>query len=90
MVRLVHISRTSLLPYEQDLFDPAGRVATQVFYENYQKFGDIQFPTQITINRPIDEYSLKIAVVKLIPNDKLDDDQFDLKIPDGVTVQKLP
>jgi outer membrane lipoprotein-sorting protein len=48
------------------------------------------FPTLITIKRPVDLYSLKIEVTKLTVNETFDSDQFELKIPAGVTVQKMP
>lgn len=88
-VRTIHISRASLLPYEQDLYDHEGHVVTTVTYDNYQKYSDIDFPSSILIKRPLDEYTVKFDISKLIVNQKLDDEQFMLKIPDGITVQKM-
>lgn len=88
-VRVVHISRVNLLPFQQDIYDDHGQVVTQATYEAYQAYGDQQFPTVITIKRPLDEYTLKIAVTKLTVNQPFDSDQFELKIPDGVTVKKM-
>ncbi len=88
-LRIVHISRTNLLPYQQDVFDPQGNVVTRTFYSNYQKAGDIQFPMKIVITRPLDQLSLTITVTKLDLTQKLEDDQFDLKIPDGVPVEQM-
>lgn len=86
--RVVHISGTTLLPYEQDIYQN-GHVVTIVLYDNYQKFGEIEFPMSISITRPLDEYSLKITVNKLTLNEKIDDEGFVLKFPEGVTVQKM-
>ncbi len=86
--RVVHISRTSLLPYQQDIYQ-AGHIVTIIVYDNYQKFGDVEFPMSISINRPIDEYSLKITINKITLNEKIDDEQFVLKFPEGLTVQKM-
>ena len=88
-LRVVHINRVDLEPYQQDIYDENGRLVTTVQYSNYQKFGDLEFPTEIVINRPIDEYTLKVTVQKLTPNQKMDDDQFELEIPSGVTVETL-
>jgi len=88
-IRVVHISRVTLKPYEQDIYDAAGRVVTIVTYEKYQKFGDIDFPMNILITRPLDEYSLNIVVTKVTLNQKLDDESFVLKIPDDVPIQKM-
>jgi outer membrane lipoprotein-sorting protein len=88
-VRIVHFNRTTLLPYQQDIYDDHGRLATSATYDSYQKFGDIDFPTQININRPIDEYAIKITVSKATPNQKMEPDQFELCIPAGYKVQNM-
>jgi outer membrane lipoprotein-sorting protein len=87
--RVIHYSRETLLPYKQDIYDEAGRVVTTVNYSKYQKYGEIEFPGEIDITRPFDEYALKIAIVKLTPNTTLDDEQFKLEIPAGMTVQRM-
>jgi outer membrane lipoprotein-sorting protein len=87
--RVIHYSRETLLPYKQDIYDEAGRVVTSVDYSNYQKYGEIEFPSEIDITRPFDEYALKISIVKLTPNQTLDDEQFKLEIPAGMTVQHM-
>jgi outer membrane lipoprotein-sorting protein len=43
----------------------------------------------IDIKRPLDEYELKLQVTKLMLNQPLENDQFELKIPPGVTVQTM-
>lgn len=87
--RVIHYNRRNLTPYKQDIYDPAGRIVTTVLYSNYQKFGEIEFPTEIDINRPFDEYALKITITKLTPNQSLDDEQFHLEIPAGMTIQNM-
>jgi outer membrane lipoprotein-sorting protein len=88
-VRVIHISRVTLLPYEQDLYDDSGRLVTTINYDKFQKFGDQMYPMSIFIKRPIDEYTLQIDVTKLVLNQPLDDEEFKLTIPDGVPVQKM-
>ena len=88
-VRIIRIGRATLRPYEQDIYDHAGHVVTRVKYDKYQKFGEIDYPQSILITRPIDEYTLKIDITKLQLNVKLDDDQFILKIPEGVPVEQM-
>jgi outer membrane lipoprotein-sorting protein len=87
--RLVHFSRVTLLPFQQDIYDDKGEVVTSATYDKYQDFNGIQFPMEITIRRPLDEYVLKLQVTKLTLNQPLENDQFELKIPAGVTVQKM-
>jgi outer membrane lipoprotein-sorting protein len=82
-LRVLHISRANLLPYRQDIYNADGKVATQAFYSDYQKFGDINFPTKIEIQRPLDELSLTITLTKKTTfNQQLSDDQFKLDIPE--------
>ncbi len=88
-VRVIRYSRVTLLPFQQDIYDDKGRIVTTVLYDKYQKFGAIDFPTSIDIRRPYDEYELKIGVTKLTANRPLDNDQFDLEIPAGMTVQHM-
>ncbi len=88
-IRVIHISRENLLPYQQDIYDPAGNVVTKAFYSNYQTFGDIPFPTKIVIKRPLDQYSLTLTITKISFNQKMENDQFDLKIPNSVPIQEM-
>jgi outer membrane lipoprotein-sorting protein len=88
-LRVIHIGRSTLLPYQQDIYDQNGHVVTQAFYSNYQNFGDIQFPMKIEIKRPQDQYVLTITITKLTVNQKLEDDQFEVKFPEGVPVKTM-
>ncbi len=86
--RVVHISRITMLPYEQDTYEN-GKIVTLATYNKYQEFNGQKFPTVITIQRPLDEYSLKIVVTKLTLNAPFESDQFELKIPPEAAVQKV-
>jgi hypothetical protein len=89
VLRVIHIGRSTLLPYQQDIYGPDGNIVTRATYSNYQYFGDIPFPMKIDIQRPQDQYGLAITITKLILNQKLEDDQFELKFPEGVTVKTM-
>jgi hypothetical protein len=88
-VRVIHVGRTNLLPYQQDIYGADGTVVTRAFYSNYQMFGDIPFPMKIVIKRPQDQYTLTLTVSKLTLNQKLEDDQFELRIPDNVPIKTM-
>jgi outer membrane lipoprotein-sorting protein len=79
----LRVDRVNLLPWRQDIYDADGKVATQAFYSNYQKFGDIDFPTKIVIQRPLDELGLTITVTKAVFNQPLLENQFKLDIPEN-------
>jgi outer membrane lipoprotein-sorting protein len=87
--RVVRISRVTMLPFQQDIYDDKGEIATQTTYDGYREYGGQQFPSVITISRPLEEYSLKINVTKLTLNGPFEADQFELAIPPGTAVQKL-
>src|SRR6187402_1382199 len=89
-LRTVHLGRSTLLPFQQDIYDADGQLDTQATYDNYQKFGDVEFPSKIVIRRPKDQLSLTLTITKMTVNQALGDDQFELKIPDNVKVEKLP
>lgn len=87
--RVVHISRVTMLPFQQDIFDSQGQVVTQTTYANYAAVGEMQFPRLITIGRPLDEYSLKVEITKLTLNEPFPADQFELKIPPEMRVEHM-
>lgn len=89
-LRVVHIGRGTMLPFQQDIYDKAGQLDTQALYENYETFGGVQFPAKITIRRPKDQLSLVLKINKLAVNTPLEDDQFELNPPSNVKVEQLP
>jgi outer membrane lipoprotein-sorting protein len=89
-LRVLHISRADLKPYRQDIYDAEGHVVTQAFYSDYQAFGDIDYPTKIVIQRPLDELGLTITINKGTTfNQTLDSDEFKLDIPSGIAVHNM-
>lgn len=88
-IRVIHINSTDLLPYQQDIYDTNGQVVTKAHYSNYQFYGNTPYPSNIIIERPRDHYSLTVNITKLTLNGKLDDDQFELKIPENISVETL-
>jgi len=89
-LRVIHFNRTTLLPYRQDIYDDKGQLTTTTLYDQYKTFGDRQFPTVLTIKRPLEEFEVKMTINKLTVNQKMPDDQFEMTIPANVPVQKMP
>jgi outer membrane lipoprotein-sorting protein len=81
-LRVIHIGRTNLLPYRQDIYNADGKLETQAFYSNYKTFGEINFPTKIVIQRPLDELGLTITISRATFNQELLADEFKLDIPE--------
>lgn len=87
--RKITFARTDLKPHQQMIYDASGAIATQATYENFADYGGIGFPSVITINRPKEEYTIKITIEKLELNKPLTDDQFVLNQPPGAQVTTL-
>ena len=87
--RKIIFSRTDLLPHRQIVYDQDGNQATDSRYENYKEYDGVDFPSQIEIKRPQEEYDIVLHMVKLQLNTPLTDDQFRLDQPAGVEVIHL-
>jgi outer membrane lipoprotein-sorting protein len=81
--RRIIFSRTDLLPHEQFLYNRQGKLVTYARYENFIDKDGIKFPEMVSIQRPIEGYSLVLNMVKLDVNIPLTDDQFVLTQPPG-------
>ncbi|HEX4067949.1 MAG TPA: hypothetical protein VHZ09_18155 [Acidobacteriaceae bacterium] len=88
--RVIQFSRLDLRPIEQDIYDDAGQVQTVTTYGPLQTFGAQRYPGTITIKRPLEQYQILITFQKLRVNQPLDDQQFQLTVPPGTPVEKLP
>jgi outer membrane lipoprotein-sorting protein len=87
--RKVIFDRTTLLPYEQDVYDSQGNIETRVIYEGYRDFGTINYPSTITILRPLESYKFVLSVQSVNENLPLKDDTFTVQIPRDTKVENL-
>ena len=81
--RKIVFSRTDLLPHEQFIYDRQARLVTYAHYENFSDNSGISFPNIVSVQRPIEGYSLTISMVKVDVNVPLTDEQFVLTQPAG-------
>jgi outer membrane lipoprotein-sorting protein len=81
--RKIYFSRTDLTPTKQVLYDKMGNIATIATYNNFKNHEGLNFPDIIQIDRPQEEYSIQLGVVKLTLNQPLTDAQFNLPQPPG-------
>ncbi|MFZ0914754.1 MAG: hypothetical protein WBQ76_04325 [Candidatus Korobacteraceae bacterium] len=75
--------RVNLVPHHQIVFDAAGEIETGVTYQVYRDHNGVSFPTVIEIDRPREEYSIRLIVDKLVINEPIRDDQFALQQQPG-------
>jgi len=86
--RVIHFRQFDLLPIGQDIYGTNGELETQVVYGADRDFDGVAFPSTIDINRPIDKYRIHLTIDKLTVNQPLVDEAFELKIPEGMQVQR--
>jgi outer membrane lipoprotein-sorting protein len=89
LAREIVFDRTNLVPHHQIIYDQQGNVVTDATYQVYTDFNGISFPNVINIDRPQEEYSIRLTVVKLTINEPLQDDQFALQQPPGTQLVNL-
>jgi outer membrane lipoprotein-sorting protein len=87
--RKIIFGRTDLLPHRQIVYDANGNQATDSRYENYKDYDGVNFPSQIEIKRPQEEYDIVLHMVKLQLNVELTNQQFQLEQPAGSQVIHL-
>jgi hypothetical protein len=88
-LRVVTFHRDDLLPYDQNIYDDKGNLATQITYASYTDFSTGKYPARVTIKRPQEGIQIVLEVIKVEENVDLPDSQFELKIPDDVTIKNL-
>jgi hypothetical protein len=87
--RVIHFRQFDLLPIGQDIYGTNGELETQVVYGADHDFDGVAFPSTIDIYRPIDKYRIHLVIDKLTVNQPLADETFELKIPEGMQVQRM-
>jgi outer membrane lipoprotein-sorting protein len=89
IARSVWFDRTNLRLARLLIFDERGNILTDARYSQWQNYDGVPFPKQIVINRPRDEYSVVITVVKADINKGVTADKFVLEQPEGSQLQTL-
>src|SRR5271167_2294836 len=89
VARKIVFERVNLVPHRQIIYDTMGDIATEATYQVYKDYNGVSFPNVIEINRPQEEYSIRLTVEKLTINEPLRDDQFALQQPPGSQLVNL-
>ena len=70
-------------------FASGGKVASDVAYGNWQTTGATNYPWQINVTRPSDDYQLQITIKKLTVNEPIAPDRFSLPQPPGTDLVRV-
>ncbi len=87
--RKIIFDRTNLEVHQQIIYDQKGAVTTDATYQVYKKYDGVSFPNVIAINRPQEEYLIRLSVEKLVMNAPLREEQFALQQPPGSQLVNL-
>ena len=83
------IDRTDMQVSRKQVFAKEGRLETDVEYLDYQSEGAESFPQTVVIQRPLEEYTVRMTFLKAAFNQKLAADTFNLERPDGSELVRL-
>lgn len=89
LARKIIFDRTDLEPHEQIIYNRDGYPASDVHYSGFSSHEGVDFPGEIDIWRPQEEYAINLTVLKLALNQPLTDEQFALQQPAGAQVVRL-
>jgi len=92
LLRRITFSRYDLMPHSQVIYDGDGVHSTRASYSNFTERQGIPIPTDITIERPVEGYTLRLQVASdgiAINKPSTAPHPFQLDTPPGSTVIKL-
>ena len=89
LYRKIYFNRADLQMYRQTIYNDKGEVVTDARYSDPQDYDGVQFPSLIEIERPQEEYSIALKMIKLALNVTLKPEQFQMEVPPGATVTEL-
>jgi outer membrane lipoprotein-sorting protein len=89
LVEKLWIDRTDMNISRKQVFGKDGAVATDVQYSDYKSDVGKPFPQQIVLQRPAEDYTVKMTFMKTTLNEKLTEDAFNLERPEGSELVQL-
>lgn len=88
-LRKIWFDRSNLEISREQIYGPGGAYLEDIGYSDYKDFQGVRYPTQIRINRPIEDYSLAISLLSATFNQPIGPEKFVLKKPEGAQLVEL-
>ena len=85
----IWFDRSDLNVARIEIFAPEGKVNSDLHYGDWQPAGAINYPRQIAISRPGDDYKLEITIKKVTLNETIAADRFVLQQPPGTDLVRV-
>lgn len=95
VARKIWFDRSNLSVARLQTYEPGGRLATDVFYSDWQPADTVasgeplRYPRFVRILRPQDDYRLDLRITKLTMNEAITPDRFQLEQPPGTELVEL-
>jgi len=89
IARKIWFERTDLKVSRLETYGSGGKLVTDVRYSGWQKFDDADYPQEIGLARPGDDYELQIGIKKLTVNQPVAAASFTLTQPAGTELVDL-
>jgi outer membrane lipoprotein-sorting protein len=87
--RKVWFDRADLDIARIQIFDAAGEVVSDTAYADWQEAGALDYPREISLSRPLEEYQLEIRITQLTLNQPIPAERFQLAQPPGTELVQL-
>ncbi len=88
-VRRVWFDRTDLRVTRLEVFGAGGAIREDVHYFHYRDFGGVEYPSEIDLNRPVEDYRLHITIQKATFGRPIEPQKFQLQKPKNAQEVKL-
>ena len=87
--RKIWFDRATLQIARIQIYGPGGELVSDIHTRDWQTVGDVNYPKDILLARPADEYQLDIHITQLTLNQLIADDKFQLAQPSGTELVQL-
>lgn len=79
----IWFDRSDLSVSRVQTYDPGGKLGSDVSYSAWSVFGTVNYPRQISLSRPANDYKLQIGIKKVTFNETIPPERFILQQPPG-------
>ncbi len=79
----VWFDRTDLHIARIEAYESAGELVSDISYSGWTRLGNVNYPRQMVISRPVSDYKLQVGIKKATLNEALSPDRFVLEQPPG-------
>lgn len=87
--RKIWFDRSNLQIARIQIYGPGGELVSDIRMSHWQPAGAVNYPREIVLARPADEYQLDIQITQLTLNQPISPDKFQLAQPPGTDLVQL-